>query len=264
MDLLAVKSREKKNAVICVFKLSGAAWEGGRGFSVALNIFLYCEKCSMFLCLHVNQGGEMNNRVLVIGSIRRTCGWSLQVYFFQSGATAADSTDELVLWSQNKHVDSSISASRRLFGCFLSGCHFPAPDRDASRRGEVRSAASDGRPSRRCRQLSTRLAEAFVALAGWRWERSSAPSEWFRPSLLKKLSLMRGWTVAGQDVSTRSPASGSRRPLLEAAAHVSFFVSCQVTLPTPGCVPLLYWWYTVHYNALNVCVCVCKWTFIPV
>ena len=45
------------------------------GFSVLpLNIFLYCEKCSMFLCLHVNQGGEMNNRVLVIGSIRRTCG----------------------------------------------------------------------------------------------------------------------------------------------------------------------------------------------
>lgn len=46
-----------------------------RGFSVALNIFLYCEKCSMFMCLHASQGGEMNNRGLVIGSIRRTCSF---------------------------------------------------------------------------------------------------------------------------------------------------------------------------------------------
>lgn len=38
MDLLTVKSREK-NAVICVFKLSGAAWEGGEeeeGFQCCL------------------------------------------------------------------------------------------------------------------------------------------------------------------------------------------------------------------------------------
>lgn len=46
-----------------------------RGFSVALNIFLYCEKCSMFMCLHASQGGEMNNRGLVIGSIRRRCSF---------------------------------------------------------------------------------------------------------------------------------------------------------------------------------------------
>lgn len=32
----------------------------------------------------------------------------------------------------------------------------------------------------------------------------------------------------------------ARRPLLEAAAHVAFFVSRQVTLPTPGCVSPLY------------------------
>ena len=30
--------------------------ETGGGFSVALNIFFYCDMCSMRLCLHVNQG----------------------------------------------------------------------------------------------------------------------------------------------------------------------------------------------------------------
>lgn len=212
-----------------------------RGFSVALNIFLYCEKCSMFMCLHASQGGEMNNRGLVIGSIRRTCSF-------------------LFCWSHRRAHPLKSKQTRRLIRLwfstpvsmfFLSGFHFPAPDGDASRRGEVRSAAPDG-----CRRFSSRLAEAFVALTGRWWERSSALSEWVRPFLLKKLRLMRGWTVAGQDVSTRSAAPGWRRPLLEAAAHVAFFVSRQVTLPTPGCVSPLYWWYTVHYNALNVCVCV--------
>ena len=90
------------------------------GFSVALNIFLYCEKCSMFMCLHVNQGGEMNNRVLVIGSIRRTCS-----FLFQSDATAADCTDELVLSNPNKRVDSSVSDSRRPFRWFSERFSFP-------------------------------------------------------------------------------------------------------------------------------------------
>ncbi len=48
-----------------VLKPTGAALGGGDGggdagfFSVALNIFLSCEMCSMFMCLHVNQGGEL-------------------------------------------------------------------------------------------------------------------------------------------------------------------------------------------------------------
>lgn len=193
------------------------------------------------MCLHASQGGEMNNRGLVIGSIRRTCSFPFLL-------VAPTSSSSQIQTNASTHPSLILDAR---FDVFLSGFHFPAPDGDASRRGEVRSAAPAC-----CRRFSSRLAEAFVALTGRWWERSSALSEWVRPFLLKKLRLMRGWTVAGQDVSTRSAAPGWRRPLLEAAAHVAFFVSRQVTLPTPGCVSPLYWWYTVHYNALNVCVCV--------
>lgn len=44
-----------------VFRAVGALL--GRGVRVALSIFLYCEMCSMFLCLHVNQGRKL---VLVV------------------------------------------------------------------------------------------------------------------------------------------------------------------------------------------------------
>lgn len=122
-----------------------------RGFSVALNIFLYCEKCSMFMCLHASQGGEMNNRGLVIGSIRRTCSFPFLL-------VAPTSSSSQIQTNASTHPSLILDAR---FDVFLSGFHFPAPDGDASRRGEVRSAAPDG-----CRRFSSRLAEAFVALTG--------------------------------------------------------------------------------------------------
>lgn len=169
-----------------MFEPTGAALEGGDGgrgagfFSVALNIFLYCEMCSMFMCLHVNRGGKFNSTVITLirgmGSYRwpEVCRLS-----FQSNMTAADfywqrhfSQEGRVshLWNQllwclwSKQTTCRLIVDRLPFPdtrCWLSAAgHFvrnvlipgaaasgqkrfiSCPDCDPSPWGEVRSAAS--------------------------------------------------------------------------------------------------------------------------
>lgn len=78
----------EKGAVICVFKQTGAAWEGGDG--VALNLFLYCENVHYGFCAYTGITVGNYQQVLVI----RRVGQKSAGFPFQSNTTAADLTDD--------------------------------------------------------------------------------------------------------------------------------------------------------------------------
>lgn len=146
--------------------------------------------CSMFVCLHVNHGG---NLLLTGGNQHRECLVSTKSAGFSlySNATAAHSTDEefaencrRAVGGQNRTETEacrprhgtmpSIPLMDPGFACQIhSDIHslsrrewfISYPDSDLPQRGEARSAASH-LPSHPRRHLSTRLAEALLLSLG--------------------------------------------------------------------------------------------------
>lgn len=116
------------------------------------------------------------------------------------------------------------------------------PDCDPSRWGEVRSAASQppSQPpphSPPCRLLTTRLADALLLSLGderqpWLRANGFACFYWKALANERTNSCWAGCLRSQSRFRLTAPSAGGHRSC--------FFVSCQVTLPTPGCVAVLY------------------------
>lgn len=244
------------------FKQTGAAWEGEWVrvfFSVALNIFLYMVKRAVCLCAYMWIRVGNNQRVLVI--IRWiTCRTKVCRFSFQSSVTAADFTDgdelvtsEISCCGQNRKHAHSWCPSVILDCWFCSAGHFVrSPDALASgqrngsfpglieiRLGEVKSGLQPAAAFAPLRAVQHTIGWGFVTLTGWGETQPWLGANGFARFIEKALVNERRDSCWAGCLHTQ-PRFRLTAPSAGRCGSWCFFVSCQVTLPTQGCVALPY------------------------